>query len=74
MKTGHTGKRVGWLLRVLVLGILLFVVLYPFLWMVVTSFKAEADIVAFPPKLFSGHFGLQSYIDIWKRIPLYGLL
>lgn len=69
MKTGHTGKRVGWLLRILVLEILLFVVLYPFLWMVVTSFKAEADIVAFPPKLFSGHFGLQSYIDIWKRIP-----
>lgn len=48
---------------------LAFLVLYPFIWMLITSFKAEADIVAYPPKLFSGSFSLDSYINIWKRIP-----
>lgn len=53
----------------LLLAFLLFIVLYPFIWMLVTSFKAEADIVSYPPKLFSGEFTLDSYRDIWKRIP-----
>ena len=57
------------MISLLVLLLLVFIILYPFIWMVVTSFKAEADIVSWPPKLFSGEFGLQSYKDIWERIP-----
>lgn len=69
METKHINKWIGKALRVIILGFLAFVVLYPFLWMLVTSFKEEADIVAYPPKLFSGSFGLNSYIDIWERVP-----
>lgn len=69
MKTGYRSKRIGKVLRVMVLCFLAFIVLYPFIWMLVTSFKAEADIVAYPPKLFSGTFSLDSYIDIWDRVP-----
>lgn len=69
METKNIGKWAGKIVQVIVLGVLAFVVLYPFIWMLVTSFKAEADIVAYPPRLFSGSFGFDSYRDIWKRIP-----
>lgn len=65
-KIGKSVKKAG---AILILAFLAFIILYPFIWMVVTSFKAEADIVSFPPKLFSGEFSLQSYRDIWERIP-----
>ena len=69
INTEYAGKYVWKVIRIVALGFLAFIVLYPFLWMLVTSFKAEADIVSFPPKLFSGRFGLDSYISIWDRIP-----
>lgn len=53
----------------ILLAALAFIVLYPFIWMLVTSFKPEAEIVSYPPKLFSGRFSLDSYINIWKRVP-----
>lgn len=56
-------------LALILLFILAFLVLYPFVWMLITSFKSEADIVAYPPKLLSGSFSLDSYKNIWKRIP-----
>ena len=69
MKRKIKGSLPGRVISLLVLLFLVFVILFPFIWMVVTSFKAEADIVSWPPKLFSGEFGLQSYKDIWERIP-----
>lgn len=69
MKRKNKGSLVGRIVSVLVLLFLVFIILYPFVWMVVTSFKSEADIVAYPPKLFSGEFGVHSYQDIWERIP-----
>jgi len=69
IKKEYAGRYIGKVIRIVILGFLAFIVLYPFLWMLVTSFKAEADIVSYPPKLFSGRFGLDSYISIWDRIP-----
>lgn len=62
-------KMGGQALSLVVLLFLVFIILYPFIWMLVTSFKAEADIVAYPPKLFSGTFSLDAYREIWERIP-----
>jgi multiple sugar transport system permease protein len=45
------------------------VMLLPLVWMLLTSFKPEADIVTFPPRLFPRHVTLQNYIDVWHRIP-----
>lgn len=71
MNTAHTKKILQtWLCRIF-LAFLAFIVLYPFVWMAVTSFKAEADIVAYPPRLFSGTFGFWSYTDIWERVPFF---
>ena len=45
------------------------VMLLPLVWMLLTSFKPEGDIVTFPPRLFPRHVTLQNYIDVWHRIP-----
>lgn len=45
------GGRHGWILTALTWIIALLIV-FPFVWMVVTSFKTEVDAVTLPPKLF----------------------
>ncbi|MBC7217607.1 MAG: carbohydrate ABC transporter permease [Candidatus Caldatribacterium sp.] len=37
--------------------------------MFLTSFKPEADVVTYPPRLFPRDITLANYVDIWKRIP-----
>ncbi len=49
--------------------------LFPVIWMVLTAFKPEADIVSWPPSLFPRDLTLQHFRDIWSAIPfarLYG--
>lgn len=45
------------------------VVLLPLIWMALTSFKPEADIVSYPPRLWPQHWTIQHYVDVWRRIP-----
>lgn len=45
------------------------VMVLPMVWMVLTSFKPEADIVSFPPRLWPGSWTFQHYVDVWRRIP-----
>ncbi|CAN5588313.1 carbohydrate ABC transporter permease [soil metagenome] len=45
------------------------VMVLPLLWMLLTSFKPEADIVRFPPRLWPTTWTIDHYIDVWKRIP-----
>lgn len=58
-------KAISWLLLIFVA----FLIIFPFIWMVVTSFKTEADIRSFPPVLFSGNYSFNNYKNIWSRIP-----
>jgi len=58
------------LLLFLVLLALAVIVVFPFVWMVLTSLKYEADVVRFPPQLFADQWTLNSYIDVWQRVPL----
>ena len=53
----------------LLLLTLIALVLYPYIWMFMTSFKFEADIVTFPPRLFANRFTFDAYWNIWERIP-----
>ncbi|MEA4944680.1 MAG: carbohydrate ABC transporter permease [Propionicimonas sp.] len=45
------------------------IVLLPVIWMVLTAFKPEADVVQFPPSLFPRALTLQHFVDIWNAIP-----
>jgi multiple sugar transport system permease protein len=43
--------------------------IFPFIWMVLTSLKPESEVVRYPPGLWPHHWTLRSYSDIWSRIP-----
>src|ERR1051326_1993158 len=43
--------------------------LFPFIWMVLTSLKPETEVVAFPPKLIPHVWSIDSYVNVWQRIP-----
>lgn len=45
------------------------VTLFPFVWMLLTSFKPEAEIVSYPPRLWPETFSMEQYVNIWSRIP-----
>lgn len=45
------------------------VFVFPFVWMIFTSFKPETEIVRFPPALWPESVSFTSYLDIWRRIP-----
>lgn len=53
----------------LVLSLVAVFIVFPFAWMFLTSFKPEADVVTYPPRLFPRDITLANYVDIWKRIP-----
>ena len=45
------------------------VMLLPLVWMVLTSFKPESEIVQFPPRLWPESITFSHYADVWERIP-----
>lgn len=54
---------------VTVLALIALAVVFPFIWMLFTSFKPEAQIAQYPPKLFPDTWTLDNYINVWSRIP-----
>jgi len=60
---------IGNIVVYIVLLVVVFFMIYPFLWMLITAFKNEADIRSFPPVLFSGNYTLDNFNNIWNRIP-----
>lgn len=60
-------------LRRVVMGAVVLIVsavmLLPLVWMILTSFKPEVDIVTYPPQLFPRQLTFQHYLDVWNRIP-----
>lgn len=44
-----------------------FVIFFPVLWMILTSFKTEASAVANPPELLSAAWTLENYAEVWAR-------
>lgn len=59
---------------VAILAIMALVIVFPFIWMMLTSFKPEAQIAQYPPKLFPDTWTLENYENVWSRIPFARLL
>lgn len=47
---------------------------YPFLWMVSTSFKPEAEIYSNSLSLLSSKFTLSNYAKVFRTMPFAGIL
>lgn len=44
--------------------------LFPFFWMITTSFKTYRESILFPPTLIPQNFSIQAFIDVWNRIDI----
>lgn len=43
--------------------------IFPFVWMVLSSFKTEADVYVYPPRWIPSTWSLENYRTIFERIP-----
>lgn len=44
--------------------------IFPFLWIISTSFKGVEEIFSYPPTLIPHNFNFSNYIEVWKATPL----
>ncbi|MFC5470244.1 carbohydrate ABC transporter permease [Cohnella suwonensis] len=49
---------------------LLVAILHPFLWIIVSTFKYEKELIRFPPAFFGDEYTFSQYAEVWNRIPL----
>jgi putative chitobiose transport system permease protein len=45
------------------------VALFPFLWLLSTSFKGAEELFSFPPKLIPSQFVWENYSGVWNAVP-----
>lgn len=57
-----------------VLSIVLVMINLPFIWMLVTSFKEESDVFAWPPKFYPTIFSFDNFRGAFSLIPMGRLL
>lgn len=60
------GKLISRTITYIILIIAALICLFPFLWMISTSFKPMSDIYKMPPTLFPEHPTLENIIEGWK--------
>jgi sorbitol/mannitol transport system permease protein len=59
-----TGQRI----RVSILAwIVAFIIFFPILWTILTSFKSELDAIAMPPKFLFFNWTLENYVEVQQR-------
>ena len=61
-------RRLNALVWYLLCVVFLFFFVGPFVWMVTTSFKAPADIIRFPPRLFPELWVIDNYVTMWNEL------
>ena len=60
-------SRKNWLIHlILILGI--GITVFPFLWMVLSSFKTIGESMQIPPTIFPAHFQLDAYTKIFETL------
>mgnify|MGYP002465341863 FL=1 len=53
----------------ILLGLVAIYFLSPFIYMLFSAFKTEAEAIAFPPKLFPSEWRFQNFADAWNSQP-----
>ena len=64
---GTSGRRENHAGTYLILILFSLIYLIPILWMLICSFKPDAELFVYPPKLFPTAFSFENYIDAWNR-------
>ncbi|HIU75679.1 MAG TPA: carbohydrate ABC transporter permease, partial [Candidatus Pelethocola excrementipullorum] len=66
----NTGDKVLLVVKVVLMALLIFMVLFPLLWLLVNSFKVEKEIIGFPPTFFGTTYTMKSFERIFRTIPM----
>lgn len=70
-KTLAPGKsKTQMIMKRVILVLVLLIVAFPFLWLLISSFKFEKDIISYPPQIFADKYTLNNYLKVWSTIPL----
>jgi len=56
-------------LKLLMLSLFGIITIFPFLWLLITSFKGSEEIFSFPPNLIPNSFNLENYSGAWNSVP-----
>src|ERR1700753_147762 len=59
----------GTIVTFVILAVLALMIVFPFIWMLFTSLKPEAEIAVFPPQLLPRTWTFENYENVWTRIP-----
>ena len=70
MKSKTVNRRIGMTLVYILLILLAFLMLVPFVWMLSASVKFNKDIFVIPFEWLPRQPQVRNYIDIWTKIPL----
>lgn len=66
----NTQDNILLLIKVVLMALLIFVVMFPLLWLLVSSFKLEKEIIGFPPSFFGSSYTIKSFKRIFESIPM----
>ena len=69
-KSAKRQHQVAMVLIYVILIVVAFLMLIPFVWMLSASFKMNKDVFSFPIEWVPSNPRPQNYIDIWTKIPL----
>lgn len=62
------GRRESKIASYVLLALLAIVFMFPFVWLVFTSFKSESEVITFPPKVFPEIWKFSNYPEVFKLI------
>ena len=68
-----TRKNVATFFTYLVLILGSISMIFPFVWMVLTSFKTQAESMAIPPQILPSHWNLDSFVKALQSLPFTNL-
>ncbi|MGA2378005.1 MAG: carbohydrate ABC transporter permease [Spirochaetia bacterium] len=69
MSSYQSSQRVLRTLLYVVIGVLGFAFIFPFLWMIVSSFKLNRDVLAIPIRFFPPEWNWMSYVNVFTKFP-----
>ena len=69
MSTYQSSQRVLRALLYTVIGVLGFAFLFPFFWMIISSFKLNRDVLAIPIQFFPPTWNWMSYVNVFTKFP-----
>lgn len=70
----HTKEITVKTISIIVLTLGAIIMLVPFLWMLSTSLKTQADVFDYPPSFFGSEIYWQNYVDVFQRMNFFDML